>query len=107
MLRYIHTRAMCILFCTNIIYWAVSFTRIQITKRNDQGMKSFHKYSVLECEQIEKIRKIGELYGNSPELKNACKEAYQLYRSGKISADCYGKIYSDAFDNYFKINISF
>ena len=70
-------------------------------------MKSFQKYSILEYEQIEKIRKIGELYGNSPELKNACKEAYQLYRSGKISADCYGKIYSDAFDNYLKINVSF
>ena len=32
-------------------------------------MKSFQKYSALECEQIEKIRKIGELYGNSPDLK--------------------------------------
>lgn len=70
-------------------------------------MKSFPKYSVLECEQMEKIRKIGELYGNSIELKSACREAYQLYRSGKISAECYGKIYSDAFDNYLKINVLF
>ena len=68
-------------------------------------MKSFQKYSVLEFEQIEKIQKIGELYGNSPELKEACKEAYDLYRSGRISAECYGKIYSDAFDKYLGITI--
>ncbi|MCX4297473.1 MAG: hypothetical protein OSJ73_10625 [Lachnospiraceae bacterium] len=53
------------------------------------------------------MRKIDELYGNFPALKNACQEVYQLYRSGKISADHHGKIYSDTFDNYFKINISF
>lgn len=68
-------------------------------------MKSFQKYSALECEQMETIRKIGELYGNSPELKEACKEAYDLYRSGRISADCYGKIYSDAFDKYLGISV--
>ena len=63
-------------------------------------MKRFEKYTVLELEQLEKVKKIGEYYGNSPELKSACQEAYQLYRSGKISAECYGNIYSDAFDNY-------
>ena len=47
-------------------------------------MRSFQNYSVLECEQIEKMRKIGELYGNSPELKEACKESYDLYRSGRL-----------------------
>ncbi len=73
--------------------------------RNDEIMKSFQKYSALECEQIEKIRKIGELYGNSPELKAACKESYNLYRSGRISADCYGKIYSEAFDNYLGVTV--
>ena len=52
---------------------------------------------------MEKVRRAGELYGNSPELKEACKEAYDLYRSGKISVECYGKIYSDAFDNYLSI----
>ena len=70
-------------------------------------MKFFHKYNRLECRQVEKMRKIDELYGNFPALKNACQEVYQLYRSGKISADHHGKIYSDTFDNYFKINISF
>lgn len=63
-------------------------------------MKRFEKYSVLELEQIEKVKKIGEYYGNSPQLKSACREAYQLYRAGKISAECYDSIYSDAFDNY-------
>lgn len=63
-------------------------------------MKRFEKYSVLELEQLEKVKKIGEYYGNSPQLKSACQEAYQLYRAGKISAECYGRIYSDAFDNY-------
>jgi len=63
-------------------------------------MRSFPKYSVLECEQIDNIQKIGELYGNSPQLKEACKKAYDLYRLGRISADCYGKIYSYAFDHY-------
>lgn len=66
-------------------------------------MRSFERYSVLEHEQMEKVKKIGEKYGNSPELKEACQEAYQLYRSGKISVECYGKIYSDAFDNYLGI----
>ena len=42
-------------------------------------MKGFERFSVLECEEIEKVRKIGEEYGNSQELKAACKEAYQLY----------------------------
>ena len=55
-------------------------------------MRSFQNYSVLECEQIEKMRKIGELYGNSPKLKEACKESYDLYRSGRLSAACYGMI---------------
>lgn len=68
-------------------------------------MKSFEKYSVLEYEQMEKVRRVGEMYGNSPELKEACKEAYSLYRLGKISADCYGKIYSEAFDNYLGLTI--
>lgn len=68
-------------------------------------MKSFERYSVLECEQIEKVRKIGKMYGSSPELKEACKEAYDLYRAGKISANCYGKIYSEAFDNYLGLTI--
>ncbi len=63
-------------------------------------MKRFEKYTVLELEQLEKVKKIGEYYGNSPELKSACQEAYQLYRSGNTSAECYGSIYSDAFDNY-------
>ncbi len=63
-------------------------------------MRGFERFSVLECEEIEKVRKIGEEYGNSQELKKACKEAYQLYREGRISAECYGKIYSEAFDNY-------
>ncbi len=68
-------------------------------------MRSFQNYSVLECEQIEKMRKIGELYGNSPELKEACKESYDLYRSGRLSAECYGMIYSNAFDNYLKVTM--
>lgn len=63
-------------------------------------MRNFERYSVLEHEQMEKVRKIGEMHGNSQELKDACQEAYQLYRAGKISVECYGKIYSDAFDNY-------
>jgi hypothetical protein len=63
-------------------------------------MKSFARYSVYENEQIEKVAKIGDLYGDSNELKNACHEAYELYRSGQISARCYDKIYSDAFDKY-------
>ncbi len=66
-------------------------------------MRGFQRFSVLECEEIEKVRKIGEEYGNSPQLKKACKEAYQLYREGRISAECYGKIYSDAFDNYLSL----
>ena len=66
-------------------------------------MTSFEKYSVLERQQMEKVRRAGELYGNSRELKEACKEAYDLYRSGKISVECYGKIYSDAFDNYLSV----
>ncbi|MBO5030731.1 MAG: hypothetical protein J6C19_12565 [Lachnospiraceae bacterium] len=68
-------------------------------------MKSFERYSVLECELIERVHRIGELYGNSPELKEACREAYALYRSGKISTECYGKIYSEAFDNYLGLTI--
>lgn len=63
-------------------------------------MKRFQRYTVLEREQLERIRKIGAYYGNSPELRTACQEAYQLYRAGKISAECYDSIYSDAFDNY-------
>lgn len=63
-------------------------------------MRGFERFSVLECEEIEKVRKIGELHGNSQELKDACQEAYHLYREGKISSECYGKIYSEAFDNY-------
>lgn len=70
-------------------------------------MKSFQKYSALECEQFQRIQKIGELYGNSLELKGACKEAYDLYRLGRISADCYEKIYSFAFNHYLGITISF
>ncbi len=69
-------------------------------------MKSFQKYSTLEREQIEKIQRIGDQYGNSPELKKACKESYDLYRLGKISADCYGQIYSHAFDHYLDITVS-
>jgi hypothetical protein len=63
-------------------------------------MRSFARFSVFEIEQIEKVEKIGDMYGNSNELKAACHEAYELYRSGKISARCYDKIYSDAFDKY-------
>ena len=63
-------------------------------------MRGFERFSVLECVEMEKVKKIGELHGNSQELKDACQEAYRLYREGKISAECYGKIYSDAFDNY-------
>jgi hypothetical protein len=63
-------------------------------------MRSFARYSVYENEQIEKVERIGEQYGNSNELKLACHEAYELYRSGKISPRCYDKIYSDAFDKY-------
>jgi hypothetical protein len=63
-------------------------------------MRTFSRYSVLESEQIEKVAQIGELYGNSNELKKACRESYELYRQGKISARCYDKIYSDAFDKY-------
>lgn len=66
-------------------------------------MRGYEKFTVLECEEIEKVKRIGEIYGNSPELKDACQEAYQLYRTGKISAECYGKIYSEAFDNYLDI----
>jgi hypothetical protein len=63
-------------------------------------MRTFDKFSVFESEQMDKVKEIGDMYGNSPELKKACKDAYDLYRSGKISANCYGRIYSDAFDNY-------
>lgn len=66
-------------------------------------MRGYEKITVLECEEIEKVKKIGELHGNSKELKDACQEAYHLYRQGKISAECYGKIYSEAFDNYLGI----
>lgn len=63
-------------------------------------MKKFEHYTVLEHEQAEKVRKTGEIYGNSGELREACQEAYRLYRAGRISAECYGQIYSDAFDKY-------
>lgn len=63
-------------------------------------MKRFKGYSALELEQFEKVKKIGEYHGSSPQLKSACQEAYRLYRAGKISAECYGNIYSEAFDNY-------
>ena len=66
-------------------------------------MRGYEKFTVLECEEIEKVKRIGELHGNSKELKDACQEAYHLYRLGKISAECYGKIYSEAFDNYLGI----
>ena len=66
-------------------------------------MRGYEKFTVLECEEIEKVKRIGELHGNSKELKDACQEAYRLYRQGKISAECYGKIYSEAFDNYLGI----
>lgn len=66
-------------------------------------MRGYEKFTVLECEEIEKVKKIGEKHGNSQELKDACQEAYQLYRAGRISAECYGRIYSEAFDNYLNI----
>ena len=66
-------------------------------------MRGYEKFTVLECEEIEKVERIGELHGNSKELKDACQEAYHLYRQGKISAECYGKIYSEAFDIYLGI----
>ena len=69
----------------------------------EDSMRKFERFSVLEHEQMDKVKKIGEMYGNSPELKEACQEAYQLYRAGKISVECYGKIYSDAFDNYLSL----
>jgi hypothetical protein len=69
-------------------------------------MRSFARYSVFESEQIEKVERIGDLYGNSEELKSACHDAYELYRSGKISARCYDKIYSDAFDKYLHLGES-
>ena len=94
------------LYIENLEYLCYAiYNRTSLEKRNDEIMKSFQKYSALECEQIEKIRKIGELYGNSPELKAACKESYNLYRSGRISADCYGKIYSEALDNYLGVTV--
>ena len=58
-------------------------------------MRGYEKFTVLECEEIEKVKRIGELHGNSKELKDACQEAYHLYLKGKISAECYGKIYSE------------
>lgn len=66
-------------------------------------MRGFEKFTVLECEEIEKVKKIGAVHGNSPELKEACQEAYRLYREGRISAECYGRIYSEAFDNYLDV----
>lgn len=63
-------------------------------------MNRYERFSGLECEMIDKVKKVGEKFGNSKELKEACQEAYQLYRAGKISSECYGKIYSEAFDNY-------
>lgn len=64
-------------------------------------MKLLSEYfSALECEQIERVKQIGELYGNSPELMKACRETYNLYRSGKITVECYEKIYSYAFEHY-------
>lgn len=63
-------------------------------------MKSYERFSGLEYEMMDKVKKVGERYGNSKELKEACQEAYHLYRAGKISSECYGKIYSEAFDNY-------
>ena len=68
-------------------------------------MRGYQRFSVLECEAIEKVRHIGEMHGNSPELKEACQEAYRLYREGKISSECYGKIYSEAFDNYLSLTL--
>lgn len=64
-------------------------------------MKLSEYFSALEYEQIAHVKQIGELYGNSPELMKACRETYNLYRSGKITVECYEKIYSDAFDRYF------
>ena len=43
-------------------------------------MRGYEKFTVLECEEIEKVKRIGELHGNSKELKDACQEAYHLYR---------------------------
>lgn len=63
-------------------------------------MRGSERFSGLEYEIMDKVKRVGEQHGNSPELKNACQEAYQLYRAGKISSECYGKIYSEAFDNY-------
>lgn len=68
-------------------------------------MRGNERFSVLEREEIEKVRKIGEEYGNSQELKEACQTAYHLYREGKISSECYGKIYSEAFDNYLGVTL--
>lgn len=57
-------------------------------------------FTINEQRLIIKIEKIGKTYGSSHELKDAIDEAYSLYKKGKISSVCYGKIYSDAFDNY-------
>ena len=47
-------------------------------------MRGYEKFTVLECEEIEKVKRIGELHGNSKELKDACQEAYHLYRQEKF-----------------------